>query len=118
MLLPSCLQYSQCKQKISNDVAECKRCGRCKIKDVLELVDRYGCQCMVATGGRLALARARSKDVAAVVAVACEKELQAGMIAAFPKPAVGVINLRPNGPCRDTDVDLSELEKAIKWFLE
>ena len=117
ILLPSCLQSSQCRQKIANDVGECLRCGRCKVRDILELVDRYGCRCAVATGGRLALERARSAGVAGVVAVACEKELQAGMLAAFPKPSLGVINLRPNGPCKDTDVDLEQVEEAIRWFL-
>jgi hypothetical protein len=29
ILLPSCLQCSECRQKITNDVQECRRCGRC-----------------------------------------------------------------------------------------
>jgi hypothetical protein len=56
--------------------------------------------------------------VDAVVAVACEKELQEGLKGVFPKPALGVINLRPNGPCVDTKVDLEELEETIRWFVE
>jgi hypothetical protein len=118
VLLASCLQCSECKCKIVNDVAECARCGRCKMKDLLELVDRYGCRCMVTTGGRLALQVAKSGEVAAIVAVACEKELREGMMGVFPKPTLGVINLQPHGPCKDTDVDLDELERAIKRFLE
>jgi len=117
VLLPSCLQNSRCRQKVANDVAECRRCGRCRLKEVLELVDRYGCQCMVVTGGRLALQRARGREVAAIVAVACEKELQAGMLSAMPKPSLGIVNLRPHGPCKDTDVDVTEVERTIRWFL-
>jgi hypothetical protein len=55
--------------------------------------------------------------VDAVVAVACEKELREGMRATFPKPVLGIINLRPNGPCRDTDVDVAQVEDAMRWFL-
>jgi hypothetical protein len=60
---------------------------------------------------------ARDKSVKGLIAVACEKELKEGMFGVFPKAALGVINLRPNGPCTDTDVDLDELRKAIEWFL-
>jgi len=117
ILFPSCLQRSECPQKITSDVAKCLRCGKCKVKDVLELAEKYGAQCVVATGGRLALKIARGDGVDAIVAVACEKEIQEGMKGAFPKPSLGVINLRPHGPCKDTDVDLAELEEAIRWFL-
>ena len=117
ILFPSCLQRSECPQKITSDVANCLRCGRCKVKDVLELAEKYGAQCSVAAGGRLALEIARGDGVDAIVAVACEKELQQGIKGAFPKPSLGVINLRPHGPCKNTDVDLAELEETIKWFL-
>ena len=117
LLLPSCLQNSQCRQKVTYDLDECKRCGRCKVKDVIELAERYGARCAMATGGRLALKRAKGEGVRAVVAVACEKELKEGMKAVFPKPSLGVVNRRPHGPCKDTDVDLEDVERAIRWFL-
>jgi hypothetical protein len=117
VLVPSCLQRSQCPQKITNDIKECQRCGRCKINDIIALSEKYGTRCAVATGGRLALDLAKSNGVRAIVAVACEKELQAGLTGAFPKPSLGIINRRPHGPCRDTDVDLAEVEAAIAWFL-
>jgi len=117
LLLPSCLQRSECDQKVRSDVAECLRCGRCKIKDMVEMAEQHGCQCAVATGGRLALQLATGDGVDAIVAAACEKELQQGLKAALPKPALGIINVRPNGPCKDTDVDVAEVEKAIRWLL-
>jgi len=117
ILFPSCLQRSECPQKITSDVANCLRCGKCKVKDVLELAEKYGTQCVVGTGGHLALEIASGDGVDAIVAVACEKELQEGMKGALPKPSLGVINIRPHGPCKDTDVDLAELEEAIRWFL-
>lgn len=117
LLVPTCLQNSQCTQKITNDINECRRCGQCKVRDMIELSEKYGTRCAVATGGRVAMEMAKKKGVRAVVAVACEKELQVGMAALFPKPALGIINIRPHGPCKDTDVDLEEVEKAIRWVL-
>lgn len=117
ILIPSCLQSSECSQKITNDVAECRRCGRCKVKDIIELAERAGARCAVATGGRLAVEMVKDRDVDAVLAVACEKELGAGMLAVFPKPGLGIVNLRPHGPCKDTDVDLAKVEAALRWLL-
>lgn len=117
ILVPSCLQSSECELRLTNDIAKCRRCGRCKVKDVVELAERLGTRCAIATGGRLALQLAQEDRIKAVVAVACEKELQEGLRAVFPKPAIGIINLRPHGPCKDTDVDLAELEEAVRWLL-
>jgi hypothetical protein len=117
VLIPACLQSSECTQKITNDIAECRRCGQCKVRDIIELCERCGTRCAVATGGRLALDLSKEERVRAIVAVACEKELQEGLTAVFPKPALGIINVRPHGPCRDTDVDMAEVEEAIQWLL-
>jgi hypothetical protein len=87
------------------------------VKDILELAEEFGVQCAVATGGRLALQRVKEDGVRGVVAVACEKELSQGIRGAFPKAVLAVTNLRPHGPCKDTDVSLLEVRKAIQWLL-
>ena len=117
LLFPHCMQNSKCPHKITHDLSACKRCGKCKVKDVLEMAEEYGVQCAVATGGRLALERVKDDGVHAVVAVACEKELSQGIKGAFPKAIVAIPNLRPKGPCKDTDVDLAQVRKAIEWLL-
>ena len=117
LLFPHCLQNSKCPQKITSDLKLCKRCGQCKVKDILELAEEFGVQCAVATGGRLALERVKEDRVHAVVAVACEKELSQGIKGAFPKAILAIPNLRPKGPCKDTDVALPEVRKAIRWLL-
>ena len=51
ILFPHCIQNSQCKQNVKNDLNECKRCGKCKIKDLLEFSEKYGVHIILATGG-------------------------------------------------------------------
>ena len=116
MLLPSCIQNSRCKKKVANSIGECERCGGCRIAELLDLADQYGCRTAVATGGRLAMKLAGEEHIEAVVAIACEKELREGLKGVFPKPALGIINSRPNGPCKDTEVKVEEVEKAIKYL--
>lgn len=118
LLLPNCIQNSECNRNVVKDINNCRRCGNCKVGELIDLARKYGCQIAIVTGGRLALQLAKRDDVDAVVAVACEKELLAGQKALFPKPSLGVINIRPHGPCVDTDVDIKEVEKAICSFIE
>ncbi|HOX37112.1 MAG TPA: DUF116 domain-containing protein [Candidatus Brocadiia bacterium] len=117
LLVPHCLQYSDCPHNIVGKIENCKRCGRCKIKILIELADEYGVKLYVASGGRMAVRQVKDDAVKGVVAVACEIELCEGMRASLPKPVIGVLNLRPNGPCKDTDVDISEVRNALDLFL-
>lgn len=118
IMFPHCIQWSKCPQKITLDLGECKRCGKCKVKDLIELSEKYGVQLAVATGGRAALQRVKSEDVRGVVAIACEKELRIGLMAAFPKAILSVPNLRPHGYCKDTDVTMEDVERYVREFLE
>ena len=117
VLLPSCLQAAGCKQNVVGDLAECKRCGRCKIGPLLDLAERLGVRAAIAKGGRAATALAREPRTRAIVAVACEKELRSGILACLPKAVIAVVNRRPNGPCNETDVDPEQVEQAIKWLI-
>lgn len=118
LLFPHCMQNSKCKQNIKYDLKECKRCGRCKVKNLLELSETYGVSIAVASGGRIALEKVKAEGVQGVVAIACEKELRIGIMASIPKAVIAVPNLRPRGYCKDTDVYLDEVEKAIERFVK
>ena len=118
LLLPHCLQNHECKEPIGEDIANCKACGRCKIKDLCALAKRYGIPVCVASGGREAQARARAPEVRVILAVACKRELAEGIRATFPKKVAHVPNSWPHGPCKDTDVDVAEVEAAVLRLLE
>ncbi|MEW6027270.1 MAG: DUF116 domain-containing protein [Planctomycetota bacterium] len=114
LLFSHCLQYSKCPQKIVNDLAECKRCGKCSVKDILEMSERYGVKCAVASGSEMALEKVNAADVDAVIAIACQKELAGGIKAIFPKKVLAVPNTRPHGPCKDCGVDIQNVEAFLK----
>ncbi len=118
LLFPHCIQNSNCKQNIKHEINECIRCGKCKVKDLLELSEEYGISLAVASGGRIALKRVMAKEVQGVVAIACEKELRTGLMAAMPKAIYAVPNQRPYGYCVDTDVYMDDVLKAIEFFVK
>src|SRR4030067_2066030 len=102
ILFPHCIQHSECKQNVKNDLNECKRCGKCKIKDLIECSEKYGVHISLATGGRVAIQKVKSEEIHGVVAIACEKELRTGLMAATAKAFFAVPNLRPHGFFNDT----------------
>ena len=116
LLLPRCIQCSDCPHNIVKDIGNCMRCGRCRIKDLVEMAEEFHIPAVVAGGGRVALAKVLDCWVHGVVAVACEMELKTGILSS-PKPVIAVVNLRPNGPCTDTDVDLAEVRHSIRRFI-
>lgn len=118
ILLPQCIQNHECGVRITGNVKNCKACGKCKIKDLVELSEKYGISISVATGGTLARKIVVDKKPEMILGVACERDLTSGIQDTYPIPVYGILNKRPNGPCYDTDVDLDLVKTGIEAFLK
>jgi len=118
ILLPHCIQDFDCEIKITGNIRNCKGCGKCEIKDLIELSDQYHLKIAVATGGTLARRIVLENRPEAIVAVACELDLTTGIQDTYPIPVIGILNERPNGPCINTKVNIEKVKKAILDFLE
>lgn len=117
LLLPHCIQNSQCEVRLTFDVFKCKRCGRCKIKDLIEIAEQSKVSIAIATGGSIARKVVKEVRPDAIVAVACERDLSSGIVDTYPIPVLGVLNERPYGPCIDTTVNLNKVKDALHWFI-
>ncbi|MFY9119702.1 MAG: DUF116 domain-containing protein [Syntrophomonadaceae bacterium] len=116
ILAPHCLQYSKCPHKITIDAENCKECGKCKIGELKQLAAQYDCKLRVVTGGTLARKAIKDQRPGAVVAIACERDLSLGIQDIPAIPVLGVLNLRPYGPCMNTDVDMNRVDNAIHFL--
>lgn len=116
ILLPHCLQRTDCTIRLSYGVDACERCGRCPIAGLLELRDRHGVRLAVATGGTIARRTVVETRPNLIIAVACERDLTSGIQDTHPLPVFGILNDRPEGPCRNTLVTLELVEKALRSF--
>jgi hypothetical protein len=117
LLMPHCLQSSRCKFRLTYDINNCKRCGLCPIKGLLDIRDIYGVHLAIATGGTVARRIVVNTRPTFILAVACERDLASGIQDVYPLPAYGVLNQRPNGPCLDTLVPLEDVERALQRFM-
>ena len=118
LLLPRCLQNSDCSEKVSRSIHECKYCGKCDLGAIADLQKKYGFLTLIASGGRQAVAAARAPNIKVIIAVACPKELMLGILGVFPKPVVGVYNQQSNGPCINTRVCAGLLEETLQKVMK
>lgn len=117
ILIPHCVQNNLCKLKVTNEIENCKQCGLCNVGDLVKLKEKTKVNIFVATGGTLARKIILDNKPKAVIAVACERDLTAGVQDTSKIPVLGVFNRRPNGPCVNTNIDIKEVEDAINFFI-
>ena len=117
VLLPHCIQDFDCQIRITGNIRNCKGCGKCEIKELVEISDQYQVKIAVATGGTLARRIIVENRPEAIVGVACELDLTTGIQDSYPIPVIGILNERPNGPCINTKVDIQKVKKAVLDFL-
>lgn len=118
ILSPHCIQKSQCSIKVTADPLLCKMCGKCSVHGLKGLFQTYGVKIMIATGGTLARKMIQQHRPKLIIAIACERDLISGIMDVEGIPVLGIRNDRPHGPCRDTEVDMKQLEQMILQFVQ
>lgn len=117
ILMPHCIQYADCKIKVTQNVKNCVGCGRCEIGELVNLSEEFGIDLFVSTGGTIARRKVYEKRPNAIVAVACERDLTSGIQDAYPLPVIAVVNRRPQGYCIGTGVDIAAVREAVRELL-
>ena len=122
LLLPHCLRHSNtCKAKYNEEGLQCAHCSEDCAVNILTAVAKdsgYKGIC-VAPGGRLAVKYVQGKRPKAVVAIACDKELEEGVegVKGLEKegldPVMIIIPLIKDG-CVDTVVDVQKAKRVIE----
>ena len=118
MLLPHCLQDSECRHKITNDIGNCQSCGKCHIGEIKLIAEDMGIEARIITGGTLARNVVSEKKPDIILAVACEKDMASGISDIKDIPVIGLINERPCGPCNNTSVDMGLFRRKLDEIIE
>lgn len=95
------------------------RCLSKKTKvDLDNVMNNYNLKIHVATGGNQARQILKENKPKGIIAVACERDLYAG-VKDVPSqiPVIAIANKRPEGPCINTLVNDDEIKEAIEFFL-
>ncbi len=92
---------------------------RCLKKDVrksiLSMVEGYDCAVHTVGGGEQARQAVIKEKPTCIIALACERDLVSGIKdVALKIPVMGIPNQRPEGPCKNTLVDLKMFEEILR----
>lgn len=95
---------------------------RCLAKEQLQQVNglkqQYPLEVHTVSGGELARKKVRELRPTAVIGVACERDLVSGIRDMGMRISViGIPNQRPEGPCKNTHIDLDELKEAVEFYV-
>jgi uncharacterized protein len=95
------------------------RClDKASMQSAMDLSARYGVPMFVAARGRYAREMIGKVKPRAVVAVACERDLVSGIHdVAARLPVLGTTLSLPEGPCKNTGMEIATLETQIRSFL-
>ncbi len=118
VLLPHCIQRSQCTYRLNHSIEHCRRCGLCPVGELLALRDVWGFHMVIATGGTIARRIVVQMRPHLIIAVACDRDLTSGIQDSYPLPVFGITNERPCGPCIDTLVNVTLVEDALRCFVK
>ncbi|MBI4727795.1 DUF116 domain-containing protein [candidate division TA06 bacterium] len=117
ILLPHCLQLADCPHRVTSDIKNCQRCGKCPLAGLAGIAGETGAQISVATGGTLARRVIVETRPTAILAVACERDMVSGIHDVYPIPVYGILNQRPHGPCRNTQVGMDQVVQGLSVLL-
>lgn len=99
LLLPRCLAKEQ-------------------LKEINRLKDLYPISIHTVSGGELARKKVKELRPTAIIGVACERDLVSGIRDVGAQfSVIGIPNQRPEGPCKNTLIDMAELIKTIEFFV-
>lgn len=95
---------------------------RCLAKEQLRAInalkERYPLTVHTVSGGELARKKVKELKPTAIIGVACERDLVSGIRDVGNRfSVIGIPNQRPQGPCKDTLIDMKELIDAIEFFV-
>jgi len=95
---------------------------RCLSSAAKKELNQYGAerniQLYIATGGSQARSLLKEVKPKGIIAVACERELYAGMRDVPSQiPIISIVNSRPEGPCKNTLINLEEVNAAVDFFV-
>ncbi|MFD2169237.1 DUF116 domain-containing protein [Tumebacillus lipolyticus] len=95
------------------------RCLDKETRDQIKAVTaKYDIDFHICAGGQMARQLLAEKAPKGVIAVACERDLMAGVQdVKAAVPVIAIANKRPEGPCRNTNINMVEMENAIRMYL-
>jgi hypothetical protein len=118
ILLPHCIQATNCGARVVENIQSCFRCGRCVVENAAQTALKCNWDVRLSPRSRTAYSEARKSHPDMVIAVACPDRLAKGLIKLPEIPSYAIPLDLPHGMCIDTTFDFQRLVKTMNTFAE
>jgi len=116
LFLPHCLRHpKKCQAKYDKEGLKCEKCGKCKIKDLVELAEKSGWQgAFICPGGSMVKALIKKHKPKAILGVSCYNEAKLAFenLRNSSVTLQAVLLLRDG--CVNTDVNIDEVKEKME----
>ncbi len=86
---------------------------------VLDRIDPLEAKTVTASGGEEARKAIQEYRPSVILAIACERDLISGLKDVADRiPVLAIANKRPQGPCKNTQLPIEELDAALRFLAE
>jgi hypothetical protein len=86
---------------------------------IMDKLEGKALQVLTVSGGEEAREAIKQCRPKLILALACERDLMSGIKDVAEKvPVLAVTNRRPEGPCKNTDIRMADLEEALAFITE
>jgi uncharacterized protein len=84
---------------------------------VVDRIDRIAAKMVTAAGGEEARKAIQENKPSMILAIACERDLISGLKDVADRiPVLAIPNRRPQGPCKNTQLPIEELDEALTFL--
>jgi hypothetical protein len=96
------------------------RClGRATRSQILDRLVGLAAKIVTASGGEEARKAIHEHQPSVILAIACERDLISGLKDVADRiPVLAIPNRRPQGPCKNTELPIEELDAALRFLAE
>lgn len=118
ILLPHCLQFYCCKIRVTSNIENCRKCGKCVVHNFVDIKKKFKerIEIKIATGGTLARKYVKELKPGLIIAVACKRDLIAGIKDTSPFLVYGIFNKIEEEACINTTVSIDDIYEILKNF--
>ena len=86
---------------------------------ILDRLDGFEAKTVTASGGEEARKAIQEHRPSVILAIACERDLISGLKDVANRiPVLAIPNKRPQGPCKNTQLPIEELDAALRFLAE
>ena len=118
VLLPHCIQASNCQAGIVEDLGKCFSCGGCPAGEVLSNVLSANWNCQINNRSHKVYREVRAFNPDLIIALSCPDRLLKGLTKLSEVPSYVIPLQLPHGMCVDTTFSVPHLGAAMEALVE